>query len=161
MHGLAYFFYVYLSETRSRKSVGHRFWAFLRLGRHPDSEGTTKGTNPSLRRNLVKYMERGSILKNHMLVLVTIKEKVLDNISNQWNAASVTLHPLLLWIWRRVCKKHNAAIRRKIVSTHFIWNLCGRYMISDNVLREHIEYHNSTFRREANMKQCNMCGYTS
>lgn len=74
---------VYLSETRSRKSVGHRFWAFLRLGRHPDAEGATKGTNPSLRRNLVKYVERGSILKNHMLVLVTIKEKVLDDISNQ------------------------------------------------------------------------------
>ena len=74
---------VYLSETRSRKSVGHRFWAFLRLGRHPDSEGTTKGTNPSLRRNLVKCVERSSILKNDMLVLVTIKEKVLDDISNQ------------------------------------------------------------------------------
>ena len=85
---------VYLSETQSRKSVGHRFWAFMRFGRHPDSEGTTKGTNPSLRRNLVKCVERSSILKNDMLVLVTIKEKVLGNI--QTNAASVTLHPLLL-----------------------------------------------------------------
>ena len=41
-------------------------------------------------------------------------------------------------------KPHNATLRRDSLSTHFDWDLCGKYMTYDNVLREHTEFHSDT-----------------
>ena len=42
----------------------------------------------------------------------------------------------------------NTTTRRESLSTYFNCDLCGKYMISENVLGNHIEFYSDTLQRE-------------
>ena len=43
---------------------------------------------------------------------------------------------------------HSDTFGGQAFSTHLKWYLCSKFMMSESVLREHIEYHNDTFREK-------------
>ena len=69
------------------------------------------------------------------------------------NAANVTLH-----LSRQA--KIPATLRRESLSTHFDCDLCGKYIISKNVLGVHIEILQRHIAREAvsTCYNCDGCG---
>ena len=133
-----FFLDVHLSETRSRKSVGHRFWAFLRLWQaswlrryNQRNKSQPEEESCEICGKRLNFEESHVCLGHHKRESVG-QHQHIKPMQPVWHCI------LLCCEFEGAFEKHNATFRRKIVSTHFIWNLCGRYMISDNVLREHI-----------------------